>query len=176
LGTPTHGSSCHANNNGIPPDSPNLKKKHGKNKGWVSMSTQNESIHIWQHNNILLLQFQLRSSFTKAFSRSNKNKPRNGSSFDGEGFMEIDGIDRRPSDLNGVDSSGHHHHHSHHHPHLQQQNGHKLHCSKLHLNMHQLHPETPGSPLLSPPQSNGCSSSSGSHSPRSNSGTNASSG
>lgn len=119
--------------------------------------------------------FQLRSSFTKAFSRS-KSKPRNGS-LDGEGFLEIDGI-RRPSDLNGDTSSGHHHHH-HHHSHLHhnghQSSSHKSQCSKV-QNNHHLHGESPGSPLLSPPVSNGCSSSSGSHSPRSNSGTNASSG
>ncbi|XP_035704114.1 protein sickie isoform X4 [Folsomia candida] len=157
LGTPTHGPSGanHHSNGSIPPDSPNLKKKHGKNKGW------------------------LRSSFTKAFSRS-KSK-RNGSVLDEEGFMEIDGT-RQPSDLNEDSSVGHHHHH-HNHPHSSSHlhhNGHsssshKPQCSKLHQNIHQLQ-DTPGSPLLSPPQSNGCSSSSGSRSPRSNSGTNASSG
>jgi hypothetical protein len=127
----------------------------------------------------IFLVFQLRSSFTKAFSRS-KSKTRNGSASDAD-FCDTDSL-RRPSDFsNGDNGSGHHHslnphHHSvsashshlhHNGHHLSSSSSHKAHCMK--------NREPPRSPLLSPPQSNGCSSSSGSHSPRSNSGTNPSS-
>ncbi|CAG7818359.1 unnamed protein product [Allacma fusca] len=128
LGTPTH----HGTN--VAPDSPNSKKKHNKNKGW------------------------LRSSFTKAFSRSKTNKTRNMSPSDVGG----DDCIQRPLNLNGNGCDGLHMN-GHYHPH--------------HNLRRNLDDSAPASPTLTSPHglnthsgclSNGCSSSSGSHSPRSN--------
>jgi hypothetical protein len=50
LGTPTHGPSSHC----IPPDSPNSKKKHSKNKGWVSRTERRElSLYTWNYTVII---------------------------------------------------------------------------------------------------------------------------
>ncbi|CAL8120133.1 unnamed protein product [Orchesella dallaii] len=161
-GTPTHSANL------ITPESPGSKKKHAKGKGW------------------------LRSSFTKAFSRS-KSKTRNDSSPDhADMIIDHDG-QLRPNHFNGDVNGTHHQHRMNNATHLGPTSQHHQSINAQHRNPHLLHHQQqhqlshngglkgvgnsmPTSPLLSPPPGEGrknnssCSISTGSHSPRSNGG------